>query len=204
MSEMIDIVSNNPALGLATVLLFLALILSILKKLVKVAALTLIVIGGLVYILQSQGQPLPDAIESANDGIEKAAESLSNVRSRVKTTIEETQDAVETLRDKLPDADPSKLVDALEEPAKTVGKALQNTANSAAETGKKLPSTLKDILPKAMQPVEADDNAAEEPEEQTVSEKKQELNQKMKVMIKKRSDVLKERIKNATDSARGN
>ena len=204
MEEMIDIVSNNPALGLAAVLLVFALILSILKKLVKVAALTLIVIGGLIYILQSQGQPLPDAIESANQGIEKATESLNSVGSKVKDTIQDTQNAVETLRDKLPDADPSKIVEALEEPAKTVGKALQNTASSAAETGKKLPTSLKDILPKAMQPASEENATDEASEESTTSEKKQDLNKKMRNMVKKRTDVLKERIKRATDSARGN
>jgi len=204
MEEMIDIVSNNPALGLAAVLLVFALILSILKKLVKVAALTLIVIGGLVYILQSQGQPLPDAIESANQGIEKATESLNSVGSKVKDTIQDTQNAVETLRDKLPDADPSKIVEALEEPAKTVGKALQNTASGAAETGKKLPTSLKDILPKAMQPASEENATDEASEESTTSEKKQDLNKKMRNMVKKRTDVLKERIKRATDSARGN
>ena len=133
MEEMIDIVSNNPALGLAAVLLVFALILSILKKLVKVAALTLIVIGGLVYILQSQGQPLPEAIESANQGIEKATESLNNVGSKVKDTIQDTQNAVETLRDKLPDADPSKIVEALEEPAKTLSKMETRPSQSPKE-----------------------------------------------------------------------
>jgi len=187
MEEMINIVSKNPALGLAAVLLVFALILSILKKLVKVAALTLIVIGGLVYILQNQG-------------IENATKSLNNVSS----TVKDTQDAVEALSDNLPDADSSTIVEVLEEPAKTVEKVLQNTATSAAETGKKLPTSLKDILPKSMQPSANNDSTDDASEEQTTAEKKQELKNKMRNMVKKRTNDLKERIKRATESARGN
>ena len=59
MEQMIDAIQTNPALGLALVLLAFALILSIVKKLVKLAALVLLVLGGLGYFLNPKRPPFP-------------------------------------------------------------------------------------------------------------------------------------------------
>ena len=59
MEQMIDAIQTNPALGLALVLLAFALILSIVKKLVKLAALVLLVLGGLGYFLNHKRPPFP-------------------------------------------------------------------------------------------------------------------------------------------------
>ena len=79
MEQMIDAIQTNPALGLALVLLAFALILSIVKKLVKLAALVLLVLGGLGYFLQSQETTLPEALERANDELRDAADNIGDV-----------------------------------------------------------------------------------------------------------------------------
>ena len=48
----------------------------------------------------------------------------------MKERLKATQKAVDTLRENLPDVDEAaEIVEALEEPAKVVGEALQNTAS---------------------------------------------------------------------------
>ena len=87
MEQMIDAIQTNPALGLALVLLAFALILSIVKKLVKLAALVLLVLGGLGYFLQSQETTLPEALERANDELRDAADNIGDVSDGMKERL---------------------------------------------------------------------------------------------------------------------
>lgn len=197
MEQMIDAIQTNPALGLALVLLAFALILSIMKKLVKLAALVLLVLGGLGYFLQSQETTLPEALERANDELRDAADDIGDVTDGMKERLKATQKAVETIRENLPDADQAaEMVEALEEPAKVVGEALQNTASGVAETTKKLPTTLKDIMPGLKSTKKSDEEKS--PEEL----KKEKVKNQMLDMVKKRSSLIKERIKNAAESTK--
>ncbi|MEC8052182.1 MAG: hypothetical protein VX210_15420 [Myxococcota bacterium] len=197
MEQMIDAIQTNPALGLALVLLAFALILSIVKKLVKLAALVLLVLGGLGYFLQSQETTLPEALERANDELRDAADDIGDVTDGMKERLKATQKAVETIRENLPDADQAaEMVEALEEPAKVVGEALQNTASGVAETTKKLPTTLKDIMPGLKSTKKSDEEKS--PEEL----KKEKVKNQMLDMVKKRSSLIKERIKNAAESTK--
>ena len=91
MEQMIDAIQTNPALGLALVLLAFALILSIVKKLVKLAALVLLVLGGLGYFLQSQETTLPEALERANDELRDAADNIGDVSDGMKERLKATQ-----------------------------------------------------------------------------------------------------------------
>lgn len=197
MEQILEAVTNNPALGLAIVLLAFALILSVVKKLVKLAALVLLVLGGLGYILQTQQTTLPEAIERANDELRDAADNLGAVSDGMKERLKATQEAVDSLRENMPDAaEASEMVEALEAPAKVVGEALQNTANGVAETTKKLPTTLKDIMPGL--------NSSERSDKEKSPEqlKKDKVKNQMIDMVKKRSSMIKERIKNATESTK--
>ena len=197
MEQMIDAIQTNPALGLALVLLAFALILSIVKKLVKLAALVLLVLGGLGYFLQSQETTLPEALERANDELRDAADDIGDVTDGMKERLKATQKAVETIRENLPDADQAaEMVEALEEPAKVVGEALQNTASGVAETTKKLPTTLKDIMPGLKSTKKSDEEKS--PEEL----KKEKVKNQMLDMVKKRTSLIKERIKNAAESTK--
>lgn len=197
MEEMINAIQTNPALGLALVLLAFALILSIVKKLVKLAALVLLVLGGLGYFLQSQETTLPEALERANDELRDAADDIGDVTDGMKERLKATQKAVETIRENLPDADQAaEMVEALEEPAKVVGEALQNTASGVAETTKKLPTTLKDIMPGLKSTKKSDEEKS--PEEL----KKEKVKNQMLDMVKKRTSLIKERIKNAAESTK--
>ena len=197
MEQMIDAIQTNPALGLALVLLAFALILSIVKKLVKLAALVLLVLGGLGYFLQSQETTLPEALERANDELRDAADDIGDVTDGMKERLKATQKAVETIRENLPDADQAaEMVEALEEPAKVVGEALQNTASGVAETTQKLPTTLKDIMPGLKSTKKSDEEKS--PEEL----KKEKVKNQMLDMVKKRSSLIKERIKNAAESTK--
>ena len=197
MEQMIDAIQTNPALGLALVLLAFALILSIVKKLVKLAALVLLVLGGLGYFLQSQETTLPEALERANDELRDAADDIGDVTDGMKERLKATQKAVETIRENLPDADQAaEMVEALEEPAKVVGEALQNTASGVAETTKKLPTTLKDIMPGLKSTKKSDEEKS--PEEL----KKEKVKNQMLDMVKERTSLIKERIKNAAESTK--
>ena len=197
MEQMIDAIQTNPALGLALVLLAFALILSIVKKLVKLAALVLLVLGGLGYFLQSQETTLPEALERANDELRDAADNIGDVSDDMKERLKATQKAVDTIRENLPDVDEAaEIVEALEEPAKVVGEALQNTASGVAETTKKLPTTLKDIMPGLKSAKQSDEEKS--PEEL----KKEKVKNQMLDMVKKRTSLIKERIKNAAESTK--
>ena len=197
MEQMIDAIQTNPALGLALVLLAFALILSIVKKLVKLAALVLLVLGGLGYFLQSQETTLPEALERANDELRDAADDIGDVTDGMKERLKATQKAVETIRENLPDADQAaEMVEALEEPAKVVGEALQNTASGVADTTKTLPATLKDIMPGLKSTKQSDEDKS--PEEL----KKEKVKNQMLDMVKKRTSLIKERIKNAAESTK--
>lgn len=187
MVEIIDSVSANPAIGLAILLLAIALVLSIVKKLVKLAALVLIIFGALGYFLQS-GDGVPSALtESPSLDFEEAGEEL--------------QDVADTIKENLPDLErATEVVESLEEPVKVVGEALQNTASDVADKTKRLPTTLKDIMPgfKSTQPSKS--NTADEESTET---KKDRVKNQMLDMVKKRSSMLKARIKEAADSAKG-
>ena len=196
MDQILESISSNPAIGLAIVLLGIALVLSFVKKLVKLAALVLIVFGALGYFLQSGGE-LPETLgDPPTVDLDNAADKVRDVAGTMKERFEDTKEAVETIKDKLPDIEKAaEMVESLEEPAKVVGEALQNTASDVAETTKKLPSTLKDILPNRK-------TASDEPATEVSETNERKVRNEMLDMVKKRSSMLKARIKEAAESTK--
>ena len=197
MDQILDSIGSNPAIGIAIVLLGLALVLSVIKKLVKLAALVLLIFGALGYFLQNGGA-LPDTLsDPPTVDLEDAADKMRDVAGTMKDRFEDTKEAVETIKEKLPDIDKAaEMVESLEEPAKVVGEALQNTASDVAETTKKLPTTLQDILPSRKS---TNDEVTTEGSET----KERKVRNEMLDMVKKRSSMLKARIKEAAESTKG-